>query len=246
VLAFFEDKAYFLLKQLPLPLRDGPTPDFTNFVPGSNAAAVEHVRRVASALEPSTVLAPSELSALLYLWGPRGSGKTHLLRALAGAYEEQGGRVGWFSAADHGQWAVDESWNLIVLDDCDDLDDGQQQYAFRAFVEAGARGAALAAAGRLPPTDLALRDDLRSRLGWGQIFALQPLGEEDVRTVLQGEAERRRIRLSPDVVDYLLTRFQRDLAHLMALLDRLDDFALASRRQPTVPLLKQMLAEESH
>ena len=45
-------------------------------------------------------------------------------------------------------------------------------------------------------------------------------------------------------MDYLLTRLQRDLKHLMAQLDRLDTFSLATKRAITVPLLKQMLAEE--
>ncbi len=47
-------------------------------------------------------------------------------------------------------------------------------------------------------------------------------------------------------MDYLLTRFRRDLGHLMALLDRLDGFALSEQRPVTVPLLKKMLAEEDH
>ena len=45
-------------------------------------------------------------------------------------------------------------------------------------------------------------------------------------------------------MDYLLTRFARDLKHLMSQLDRLDEFSLANKRAITVPLLKQMLAEE--
>jgi DnaA family protein len=62
--------------------------------------------------------------------------------------------------------------------------------------------------------------------------------------VLRREADRRGIFLSDEVMDYLLTRFPRDLAHLMRLLDRLDDFGLAQWRRITVPLLRQMLAEE--
>jgi DnaA family protein len=42
----------------------------------------------------------------------------------------------------------------------------------------------------------------------------------------------------------VMTRFARDLKHLMAQLDRLDEFSLANKRAITVPLLKQMLAEE--
>jgi DnaA family protein len=50
--------------------------------------------------------------------------------------------------------------------------------------------------------------------------------------------------LSDDVMDFLLRRLARDLGHLMAVLDRLDRYALAAQRSVTVPLLRQMLAEE--
>ena len=95
-----------------------------------------------------------------------------------------------------------------------------------------------------PPVDLALREDLRTRLGWGPTFALQPLSEFEVRAVLRREADRRGIALSDDVMDYLLTRYERDLKHLMRLLDGLDEFALASKRAVTVPLLRQMLLDQ--
>ena len=54
---------------------------------------------------------------------------------------------------------------------------------------------------------------------------------------------------SDDVMDYLLTRFARDLKHLMALLDRLDEFSLSTKRAITVPLLRTgavNLASEVH
>jgi DnaA family protein len=63
--------------------------------------------------------------------------------------------------------------------------------------------------------------------------------------LLRQEADRRGIFLSDEVMDHLLTRFERNLAHLMNLLDRLDQYALASQRAVTVPLLKRMLAEET-
>jgi DnaA family protein len=50
--------------------------------------------------------------------------------------------------------------------------------------------------------------------------------------------------LSDEVMDYLLTRFSRDLQHLMALLERLDEFSLSQRRAITVPLLRRMFEEE--
>jgi DnaA family protein len=65
-----------------------------------------------------------------------------------------------------------------------------------------------------------------------------------MRAALRLEAERRGILLSAEVIDYLLNRFARDLKHLMRLLDRLDEFSLAAKRAVSVPLLRQMLADE--
>ena len=130
------------------------------------------------------------------------------------------------------------------LDDAQRFDPGQQHAAFALFVEAATLGLAVVSTGTAPPVDLDLREDLRTRLGWGPTFALQPLSEAEVRAVLRREADRRGIALSDDVIDYLLTRYARDLKHLMTLLDGLDEFAMASKRAVTVPLLRQMLADQ--
>jgi DnaA family protein len=89
-----------------------------------------------------------------------------------------------------------------------------------------------------------VREDLRTRLGWGPSFALEPLREAEMRAVLRREADRRGLLLGDEVLGYLLTRFERNLKGLMALLERLDEFALASKRALTLPLLKAMLADE--
>ncbi|HET9645208.1 MAG TPA: DnaA regulatory inactivator Hda [Burkholderiaceae bacterium] len=220
------------MKQIPLPILAEATQSFESFVPGANEAAVQHLRSLEASAAP------------VYLWGPSGSGKTHLLQALALQRRDLGLRVGWFSAATPPPWPVDEGWSLVLLYYCDAFDAARQQAAFTVFVEAGGSGVQVAAAGRLPPVDLPVRDDLRTRLGWGHVFAIQPLQEAEARAALRREADRRGIFLSDDVMDYLLTRFQRDLKHLMQLLERLDRFALSQQRAVTVPLLKAMLAEE--
>jgi DnaA family protein len=225
------------MKQIPLPIAPPPADGFDQLVVGRNAAAVQHLH--ALGLSPAA-------QAPVYLWGDAGTGKTRLLRALAAQRQGAGDRVGWFDAADALPWALEPAWSLVVVDRCDALDAPHQQAAFALFVEAGTQGVQWAAAGRLPPVDLALRDDLRSRLGWGHVFALQPLAEGETRAALRREADRRGIWLSDEVMDYLLTRFARDLGHLMALLDRLDGYALAEQRSVTVPLLKKMLAEPTH
>lgn len=218
------------MKQIPLPIGFVAARTFENFLPGANAAALAHLQ--------------SPGATPVYLWGPPGSGKSHLLQAAAHRIVADGLRTGWFSAEVAAPWIHDEAWQMIVIDDCDALDDAQQQSAFGLFIQAAADGQSLLAAGRVPPVDLRLREDLRTRLGWGHIHALRPLAEPEVRAALRREADRRGVFLSDEVMDYLLTHFARDLKHLMAQLDRLDAFALASKRAVTVPLLRLMLTEE--
>ena len=220
------------MKQIPLAIATEAVQSFDNFLAGANVQVVAHLQAL------------NAQSAPVYLWGSHGSGKTHLLRARAHQAQQQGAGAGYFSPHDPPPWHFDEGWALVALDDCDALDADQQHAAFTLFLDAQAGGVSVLAAGALPPVDLPLREDLRTRLGWGHVFALQPLAEPEVRAALRREADRRGVFLSDDVMDYLMTRFARDLKHLMARLDRLDRFSLATKRVITVPLLKQMLAED--
>jgi DnaA family protein len=220
------------MKQIPLAIGAEVARGFDNFIPGTNALALVHLQALEAA------------SAPVYLWGPTGSGKTHLLEALVQRFHSQGRLAGWFGAGDAVPWTFDENWALIVFDACDEFNADQQQAAFALFVQAATHGAALVAAGRVPPVDLPLREDLRTRFGWGHVFAVQPLSEPEVRSALRREADRRGVFLSDEVMHHLLTHFSRDLKHLMAQLDRLDEFSLANKRAITVPLLKRMLLEE--
>lgn len=226
------------MKQIPLQMAPNAAPSFDQYLVGANSLALAQLRGLRPTGPGRSAAAP------VYLWGSAGTGKSYLLQALAQAWQQDGQRVSWFHCGLAAPWAIDEHAGLVVLDDCERYDPEQQHAAFALFVDAATRGAVVAAAGRLPPVDLPLRDDLRTRLAWGHVLALQALSEAETRAAVRREADRRGIFLSDDVMDHLLTRFARDLKHLMALLDRLDVFALTHKRAVTVPLLKQMLAEE--
>ena len=219
------------MKQIPLAILEPPQPRLEGFVAGDNAAALAHLQALAPGAAP------------VYLWGPAGSGKTHLLRALAARWQDAGRRVAAFGPATPPPWTLPEGLALCLIDDCQALDAALQHAAFALFVQSAGAAVAVAAAGSLPPVDLPLREDLRTRLGWGHVFALQPLGEAHTRSALRREADRRGLFLPDEVLEHLLARFPRDLGTLMALLDRLDHYALLQQRRITLPLLRRMLAD---
>jgi DnaA-homolog protein len=204
---------------------------FETYLSGPNAAAVG---LLASELPPRT---PA------YLWGEAGSGKTHLLQALAFACEQQGRWAGWFDPSTPAPWAWKEGCCLLLFDDVHRFSEAQQHQAFALCVEAQTRGVSWVASGPVPVVDLPLRDDLRSRLGWGQTHALKPLDEEETVAALGQEAERRGMALAPEVLRFLFSRYSRDLSSLMRLLDQLDTYSLARGRAVTVPLLRNLLAD---
>lgn len=234
------------MRQIPLDL--GPVS-----MPGLDEFIVEDGARQALQWLQTWPAADRQGAPAAYLWGQPGSGKTHLLRAMVPRALAAGRHVMWVGAQGCQMWDADapEAPTLALIDDCECLDSHLQHLAFNLFIESASAPSAEAgplsiiAAGSLPPVDLPVRDDLRTRLGWGLIFALPPLSEAGVRKALADEALRRGIELDDSVLSYLLARYSRDLAFLTGLLDRLDRFALAEHRTVTVPLLKQMLVLET-
>ncbi|MCS6809897.1 MAG: DnaA regulatory inactivator Hda [Tepidimonas sp.] len=224
------------MRQLTLDLGLAPLPTLEAFCADGNEAALAALRQWLQ----------ERPAAPLYLWGPSGCGKTHLLQAAAHALAEGGQRCGWLDP-DTAAHPFDDGWSAVLLDDVQRLDEVRQAVAFNWLVNAqspacGAPRPVLAAGDR-PPADLPLREDLRSRLAWGPVQALQPLSEAACRAVLQRTAQARGFALPDDVLDYVLARFARDLGSLMALLQQLDDYALRTQRAITVPLVRAMLVE---
>src|SRR5687768_2799766 len=159
--------------------------------------------------------------AVLYLWGEPGSGRTHLLNAASRA-----------------------NARLVLADDVEKLEASAQQRVFAAINAAREGAPPVLAAGRQAPAQLALREDLRTRLAWGLVYQLKPLSDAEKAQHLRAEAARRGLRLSEEVVGYLLTRFPRDLPSLNGVLDALDRYSLAAKRPVTLPLVRQALEKK--
>jgi DnaA-homolog protein len=221
------------MQQMALDIGLQPVASLNSFLAGPNVAALEHLKLWASSAMRSPV--PT------YLWGESASGKTHLLKAVREALREQGAQVGWIDASTHEPPEFNPSWSAVILDDVHLYTAVQQHAAFNWFINAQTEQRWVLAAGALPPADLQLRDDLRTRLGWGHVYALHVLTEPERRAVLRQEADARGVFLGDDVMDFMLKRFSRDLGSLMQLLQQLDGYALSTKRAITIPLVKSML-----
>ncbi len=233
-----------MLQQQILDILQAPAPTLAGFVAGPNASALEAVR----ALQPGT---------LLYVWGGPGSGRSHLLQARANL-SEPGQPAGLFvPAAQAGQRLpaladVDTPLPavLIAIDDVQHLGAAAQSALFglinRWRTAMGTPGAfSLLCAGDCAPRMLALREDLRTRLAWGQVIRLQPLSDQDRALALQDQAAARGVPLGPELLQWILTHHDRDMGRLMALMDALDRYSLARHRAITLPLLKELLAHSA-
>ncbi len=227
------------MKQLALDIGMSTGPALGNFCAGPNTAALRHLELWVGAKANTSANTRSPVPT--YLWGPTGSGKSHLLKAAREALREQGARVGWLDAGIHEAPEFNESWAAVLLDDVHLYTATQQHTAFNWFVNAQTLQRPVLAAGEYAPVELKLRDDLRTRLGWGHIFGLLPLSEPERRAVLRQSADARGVFLSDEVMDYMLTRFSRDLGSLMELLELLDGYALQTKRAITIPLIKSMM-----
>jgi len=215
-----------IVRQLSLALTPPPDPTLENFVPGSNVELLERLRSAAAG-------APDE--PVIFLWGEPGCGRTHLLRAVAAAAADAAylpPSADYVPAADK---------RVIAVDDVDRLDEARQITLFGILNRARETHGVVVAAGPMPPAQLTLREDLKTRLGWGLVYRVHLLSDDDKARHLRAEAERRGLRLPDEVVSYLLARAPRNLHTLMDVLDRLDRQSLARHRPITVPLLRELL-----
>lgn len=212
------------MQQLLLDIRPPARPDLGRFVVGRNAELMNQ-------LEAMIEGAAAERS--VYVWGAPGSGKTYLLAAWARACEARGLTV---------DYGAQRPAQAVVADQLESWDAGRQHAGFATFNRVREAGGLWLAAGRVPPTDLPVTPELRTRLGWGLVFQIHGLDDAEKRAALIHHAESLGFRLDTQVADYLLNHTSRDMQSLLRVLEALDRLSLETRRAITLPLLRQLLA----
>ncbi len=207
-------------------LRDDAT--FENFI-GSAAARIQGRER------------------LYYLWGPAGSGKSHLLQALCHQVNSENGDSIYLENLKVNSTEILhslESISLICLDDIDEiLGDEKWELAMFHLMNSVKDGAArLIVSASVPAAKLTCNlPDLASRLKAAVAVETGTPGDEEKLIMLKKRANNRGFDLNDEVARFILGRAPRDMRHLIELLERLEVETLRQQKMVTIPFVKKTL-----
>lgn len=223
------------MKQLVLDIAPSPPPTLANFVSGRNAELLQTL---------GNILAGLEREHFVYLWGGTGCGKSHLLQGMAGLCMHDKMSTAYFACDANTSFTAGSEADCVMVDDVDRLNAEAQIGLFNLYNYIRDEGRALLlVSGSTAPAQLKLkvREDLVTRLGWGLVYQVHELTDEEKAKAMKSHSASRGLDLSQEVCDYLLRHGRRDLPSLMATLDALDSYSLANRRKVTVPLVRELL-----
>lgn len=223
--------------QLPLRLSSQPQPTFENFLDAGQGVVKGLLRDFFD----------NPCETVMYLSGDKSSGKTHLL--LAALAESGGGQASYLPLSDLLACSPEllsglEARTIICLDDIDVVSSSYQwQLAlFHLFNRCQSSRCKWLVAGSQPPLNLRLKlADLRSRLASGVSVRLAMLTDSQRLQVLGAQAQHFGLKLSEDVLQFIIRRSSRDLGSLTALLYQLEKASLREQRQITIPFIKAEL-----
>jgi DnaA family protein len=225
--------------QLPLLLRWPAQQRFETFVTGT-------ANRIALAVlqEAATTGAPHSV----FVSGPAGSGKTHLLLAACAA-ATSAGRTAQYLALERLRDRAEAirafgGSDLLALDDVHaSAGDATAEHAlFDLYNRCKVERSTLLFSASAQPAQIGIGlPDLVSRLSACTQARLTPLDDAQRRDWLRARAGTRGLILDDGVLDWLFAHHARDLSSLADLLERMDRAALAAQRRVTVPFLRDLL-----
>lgn len=226
-----------MTEQQTLPFALGERATFRRFVAGRNGELVERLRSLGRG--------SGNAFDCVWLFGDRGTGKTHLLQAVC---NEQG-NAAYIPARDiDTEGDAIEAYGKFDTVTVDDVPAwigtvASERSLMSLYDALRGRRARLVLTAHRSPRDIPFTlPDLGSRLRAAACYHLAPLDDRDKLRLLSGVARERGFKLPDEVARFLLARTSRDQRELLGVLDRLDQASLAQGRRLTIPFVKQTLS----
>ncbi len=224
------------MKQLALGVRLRAGAVYESFAAGRNAEILTALR------------SPGALP--LWLWGAKGSGKTHLLQAACAAAGEA---AAYFPlersfALPPEALAGYERTPVLCIDDVDQVAGERtwERALFRLFNEAADLHSRLIFAASVAPRQAPwVLDDWRSRAAACVVYQLHELDDAGRIEALRLRAAQRGLQLPYETSEYLLKRMPRDLPSLFDVLDALDEASMVEQRRLTIPFIRDELEKHA-
>ena len=179
----------------------------------------------------------------LYLLGESGTGKTYLAQAWVNKHKNQAVYINFADNKSTNIFRLPENIKYVAYDNIHLCSEEQQAFLFTQFNENRAQGVYMLFTADVPPVNLPLREDLRTRMGWCAVHKLAALSDENKIIALRLWAQTQQIHIDDTIFSYLLRYYSRDLGKLSGCLKNFDRYSLSSGRRMTVPLLQQFLQE---
>ena len=227
--------------QLPLPIHQSDDETLENFYAENNLLLLNSLQKNFLQLHQQ----------FFYLWGNKGSGKSHLLKGVCQHYLAQQ-RPALYVPLNKAQYfspAVLENLEQQALVCLDDLQAviGNAEWEVAIFdlinrVRETGRTLLIMSADQSPVNLPVQLPDLASRLTWGEVYQLAPLNDKQKIDVLQKAAYQRGIELPDETANFLFKRLERDMKTLFNALEKLDQASLQAQRKLTIPFVKEILA----
>lgn len=231
-----------MAEQLSLKLPLGEAQTFDNFFVPQEGARIPDLLKAAIALDTQ--------ESLVCLWGPSGSGRTHLLQACCYDLTAQRRTAAYLPLRQFHEWQPDifqalETMDMVCLDDIDVLEGeaAWEEALFHCFNRVRDAQKLLVVTAAVAPAQLSFQlPDLNSRWQWGLTLKLQRLNDEAKQALLIQRAQSRGLNLSPACAQYLLSHHSRSLSILLEeTLSKIEQASLRAKKPLTVPFLKNVL-----
>lgn len=181
----------------------------------------------------------------IYVWGEEGAGKSHLLRAWVAQALDAGKKAVYVDAAATPLTEAAFEAEYLAIDQIEKLGNEEQALLFAVFNRFRNSGKGfLLLSSEHTPQQLVIREDLRTRMAYCLVYEVKPLTDQEKIDALVSMAAARQVTIDPEIFEYLLNHWRRDMDSLMQMLDTLDNYAVTMGKRITLPLLRQLLKQQ--